>query len=126
MCPHIGSPCLLRLSPHLMGVSRMADLHIPVKGIYFDQIKSGEKLEEFRLLTPHWIKRLRNRTYDRIIMTRGYPKDGGIEGQTRLTRQYRGEMIRVITHPHFGPDPVEVYAIDVSVPLIPTPTQGSE
>lgn len=92
----------------------MADLIIPIKGIYFDQIASGEKLEEYRLVTTYWSKRLRNRTYDRIVLLRGYPKGGGVEGKTRLTRQYRGEMIRTITHPHFGDDPVMVYAIDVS------------
>ena len=94
----------------------MADLIIPVKGVYFDQIASGEKLEEYRLVTAYWTKRLRNRTYDRVILTRGYPKGGGVEGETRLTRQYRGEIIRTITHPHFGTDPVMVYAIDVSQP----------
>ena len=95
----------------------MSDLIIPVKGIYFDQIASGEKREEYRLFTPYWIKRLRNRTYDRVILTRGYPKGGGVEGVTRLTRQYRGEILRTISHPHFGPDPVMVYAIDVSAPI---------
>ena len=94
----------------------MGDLTIPVKGIYFDQIASGEKREEYRLVTPYWITRLRNRVYDRVILTRGYPKGGGVEGVTRLTRQYRGEVIREISHPHFGPDPVMVYAIDVSEP----------
>lgn len=94
----------------------MGDLFIPVNGIYFDQIRDGTKLEEYRLVTPHWIKRLRNRSYDRVVLTRGYPKGGGVEGITRLTRQYRGEMLRTITHPHFGPDPVMVYAIDVSTP----------
>ena len=94
----------------------MADLTIPVKGVYFDQSASGEKLEEYRLVTAYWSTRLRNRTYDRVILTRGYPKGGGVEGETRLTRQYRGEIIRTITHPHFGNDPVMVYAIDVSHP----------
>ena len=99
----------------------MTDLIIPLKGIYFDQIASGEKLEEYRLVTGYWIKRLRNRVYDRVVLTRGYPKGGGVEGETRLTRQYRGEMIREISHPHFGPDPVMVYAIDVSTPARLTP-----
>jgi len=99
-----------------MGEEQPRALTIPVKGIYFDQIASGEKREEYRLVTSYWIKRLRNRTYDRIVLTRGYPKGGSVEGTTRLTRQYRGEMIRFITHPHFGTEPVEVYAIDVSTP----------
>lgn len=95
----------------------MADLIIPVNGIYFDQIRDGTKLEEYRLVNKRWIKRLNNRCYDRVVLTRGYPKGGGVEGETRLTRQYRGEMIRTITHPHFGDDPVDVYAIDVSTPV---------
>ena len=94
----------------------MGDLTIPVKGIYFDQIASGEKREEYRLVTPYWITRLRNRVYDRVILTRGYPKGGGAEGETRLTREWRGYDIRTLQHEHFGPDAVSVYAIDVSVP----------
>lgn len=91
-------------------------LTIPVKGQYFDQIAAGEKPEEYRLFTSFWIKRLRSRHYDRIALTRGYPKGGGVEGVTRLTRQWRGTTLRTITHPHFGPDPVMVFAIDVSQP----------
>jgi len=94
----------------------MADLTIPVKGVYFDQIRDGTKTEEFRLVTDYWRKRLVTRDYDRVILTRGYPKGGGVEGETRLTRQWRGFIGRMITHPHFGDDPVNVYAIDVSQP----------
>mgnify|MGYP000845371711 CR=1 FL=1 len=91
-------------------------LTIPVKGIYFDQIKSGEKLEEYRLVTPYWMKRLNNRDYFAVVLTRGYPKAGGIEGETRLTRKWNGYIIKRITHPHFGPDAMMVFAIDVSHP----------
>lgn len=89
-------------------------LHIPMRAIYFDEIARGEKLEEYRLVTAFWRKRLEGRTYSRIILTRGYPKGGGFEGSTRLTLPWRGYQIKTITHPHFGPDPVEVFAIDVS------------
>lgn len=89
-------------------------LHLPMKAIYFDQIASGEKLEEYRLVTPYWRKRLEGRSYSRIVLTRGYPNGGGVEGSTRLTRLWRGYQIKTITHPHFGQDPVEVFAIDVS------------
>lgn len=92
----------------------MTALTLPVNGIYFDQIRDGTKHEEFRLVTPYWKKRLDGKTFDRIILTRGYPKDGGIEGQTRLTRKWMGFQMRDITHPHFGPDVVSVFAIDVS------------
>lgn len=98
----------------------MSDLFIPVNGIYFDQIRDGTKLLEYRLVNPYWTKRL-SRSYDRIILTRGYPKGGGVEGVTRLTRKYRGEVVGTIVHSHFGPDPVRVYAIDVSTPKEPTP-----
>lgn len=39
-------------------------LHLPVKKIYFDQIKSGKKLDEYRLVTEYWKKRLEGRDYD--------------------------------------------------------------
>lgn len=93
-------------------------LTIPVKGIYFDQIKAGTKLHEYRLRTPYWAKRLRMREYDRIVLTRGYPKGGGVEGITRLTREWRGFTVGTIQHNHFGPDTVEIYAIDVSTPTL--------
>lgn len=92
----------------------MADLIIPVKGIYFDEIAAGTKLYEFRLQTPYWEKRLVGQTYRHVVMTRGYPKGGGIEGVTRLTRVWRGFDRRTIQHEHFGADPVAVFAIDVS------------
>ena len=51
----------------------MANLQLAVNGKYFDQIKNGEKTEEYRLFNVYWKKRLINRTYDRLIITRGYP-----------------------------------------------------
>jgi hypothetical protein len=33
---------------------------------------------------------------------------------TRLTREWRGYRLDTITHEHFGADPVDVFAIDVS------------
>jgi hypothetical protein len=89
-------------------------LTIPVNGVYFDQIANGDKPEEYRLVTPYWMKRLNGRDYRSVVLTRGYPKGGGIEGVTRLTRRWAGFDVRRITHQHFGPDPVMVFAIDVS------------
>lgn len=105
----------------------MSDLIIPVNGVYFDQIVAGTKSEEYRLVTKFWMKRLCGREYSRVIMTKGYPKDGGIEGVTRTTRKWRGVQLKTITHPHFGKDPVEVFAIDVGQPDAPaSPLQGGE
>lgn len=93
----------------------MADtLHIPVAGKYFDQILAGTKLEEYRLCTPHWKARLIDRDYERVVLTRGYPKGGGEEGKTRLTVPWQGYEVRTIVHPHFGAEPVNVFAIKVA------------
>lgn len=89
----------------------MATLTLPLNGEYFDQIKAGTKPEEYRLATAFWSKRLVNRQYDRIILTRGYPPKG--DQDRRLERPWRGYVRKTITHPHFGPEPVEVFAIDV-------------
>ena len=90
----------------------MGDLTLPLNGVYFDQIKAGTKVEEFRLRTPFWIKRLAGRTYDRIVLTRGYPKSD--DHERRLVLPWRGLRETTVTHPHFGPDPVEVFAIRVN------------
>lgn len=90
----------------------MSTLYLPVKGVYFDQIKSGEKTEEYRLLTPFWAKRLVNRHYDQIVLTCGYPASDDVE--RRISRPWRGYRKTTITHEHFGPDPVQVYAIRVN------------
>ena len=89
----------------------MRTLHLPIKAEYFHQIKSGEKPEEYRLCTPYWTRRLVGREYDQIILTLGYP---GREDLTRrMVRPWRGCTIKTITHPHFGPKPVTVFAINV-------------
>ena len=90
------------------------DLILPLKAVYFDQIKAGTKPLEYRLLTDHWSKRLVGREYRHVVLLRGYPKGGGVEGETRLTRAWRGYSVTPLRHEHFGPDPVTVYAIDVS------------
>jgi hypothetical protein len=101
-----------------------ATLQIAVNGVYFDQIAAGTKPREYRLTTPYWSKRLTGRQYDRIVLTRGYPKGGGVEGVTRLTRPWRGYQVETIVHPHFGADPVDVFAIDVAPPSRPTTNEG--
>ncbi|SDR54502.1 hypothetical protein SAMN05443245_7442 [Paraburkholderia fungorum] len=88
-----------------------AVLFLPLKGFYFDEIRAGRKPEEFRLETDHWRKRLVGRHYDFVLMTRGYPRADDFRRQ--LLVPWRGYVPRTITHPHFGIDPVAVFAIDV-------------
>ena len=87
-------------------------LILPLKAIYFDAIRSGEKIEEYRLVNDYWRKRLEGREYDLIELTLGYPKAG--DSSKRLIRVWRGYVVKTITHPHFGKRPVEVFAIKVN------------
>ena len=87
-------------------------LTLPLKGIYFDQIKSGEKKFEYREATPYWVKRLIGKEYDKIILTRGYPKRDDLE--RRIERPWKGFECQKITHEHFGNKPTDVFAIVVN------------
>ena len=88
-------------------------LTLPLRREYFEAIRDGTKTEEYRRCTPYWQKRLYSPfgSYDQIVLTLGYPaRDDHVR---RIVRPWRGFTIKTITHPHFGPDPVEVYAINV-------------
>ena len=97
----------------------MTILYLPLKRVYFEQIRNRKKPFEFRLGTPHWEKRLQGRTYDGIVLTLGYP--AAKNDSKRLYRQWRGAYVQTIEHPHFGPTPVQVYAIDVAHLWVPKP-----
>lgn len=86
-------------------------LILPLKREYFDAIKSGEKVEEYRLVNAHWATRLVGRDYGQIVLTLGYPKSD--DWDRRILKPWRGYVIRTIQHPHFGPEPVRVFAINV-------------
>lgn len=88
-------------------------LHLSLKREYFDAIKDGTKPEEYREVTDYWTKRLVGKTYDGIVLKWGYPKTGDTEFV--IERPWRGFVRKTITHPHFGPDPVEVFAINVAL-----------
>lgn len=92
------------------------DLQLALKSEYFDAIQSGEKTEEYRLYNDYWKKRLVNRDYDEIILTKGYPKRN--DESRRMYFQYCYYEIKTITHPHFGDEPVKVFAIRVGKELI--------
>ncbi|MGY5579758.1 ASCH domain-containing protein [bacterium 19MO03SA05] len=87
-------------------------LHLPVKAVYFHQIKNGGKPFEFRLQTEYWRKRIENRDYDEVHIKMGYPKKGDLE--KIVVRPWRGYEKQTITHEHFNNEPVEVFAIIVN------------
>ncbi|HCB1065401.1 TPA: ASCH domain-containing protein [Klebsiella variicola subsp. variicola] len=91
----------------------MANLQLAVNGEYFDAMKRGEKTEEYRLVNPYWERRIFGREYDRLIITRGYPKRDDLD--RRIDIPYEGFEIKTITHKHFGEQPVKVFAIKVNI-----------
>ena len=86
-----------------------ADLVLPLKAEYFNAIKDGSKPVEYRLDTPYWRRRLVGRSYDRIVLTLGYPKKS--DTARRLEFPWRGATETRIVHAHFGAAPVQVFAI---------------
>ncbi|WP_211666337.1 ASCH domain-containing protein, partial [Klebsiella pneumoniae] len=63
-------------------------------------------------VADYGIKRLEGREYDEVHVKCGYAKAGDM---SRIEiRPWRGFSRNVITHPHFGDCPVEVFAIHVN------------
>ena len=90
-------------------------LRLHLISFYFGEIKAGRKLVEYRL-ADRWEKRLEGRSFSEVLVCRGYPRNG--DRERILRREWRGYSIETITHEHFGPLPVRVLAIDVSVPVM--------
>ena len=84
-------------------------LHLPVKKLYFEQIKSGEKTNEYRLTTEYWQRRIVGRTYDEVHIKLGYPK--ATDSSHILIFPWSGYDSTTLTHEHFGEKPVDVFAI---------------
>ena len=84
-------------------------LTLNLKRKYFEEIKSGEKRFEYRLLTDYWKKRIENREYNQVIIKLGYPKETEID--KIMVFPFNGYEIQEIEHEHFGEKPVLVFAI---------------
>jgi hypothetical protein len=90
-------------------------LLLDVKTEYFRQIQSGAKTEEYRLHNAYWVKRLVGpggikKPFSSVIIRNAYragPKN-------RLEFPWNDWTLKGITHPHFGPDEVTVFAIRLS------------
>lgn len=91
----------------------MSTLTLPLKAIYFNAIKDGSKVEEYRLYNDYWKKRLEGRSYDTIMLTLGYPKSDDME--KRIELPYLGYTVKEITHEFFGGVPTKVFAIAVDI-----------
>jgi len=78
-------------------------LVLHLKGIYYDQIKCGAKVVEYRDMTPYWISRI---TKDKKIVHfyKGYPP----KGTPPLIRDIRGITFNT------GTDQIEIH---LGIPL---------
>lgn len=90
----------------------MKVLYLPLKKKWFDQIKSGSKLLEYRVRNDYWKKRLEGKSFDKIILTLGYPKRD--DEERRIERPWRGYEIQTITHPEWLNFPTECFCIIVN------------
>ena len=85
-------------------------LHIHVRKEYFEQVKKGWKLEEYREIKKYWFKKLLDcEPYDLIYYYKGYTKE-------KLIFNYDGFNKKKIKHKEFGNKPTQVFAISLRKP----------
>ena len=90
----------------------MRTLQLALKREYFEAIRDGKKLFEYRLYNDYWRKRIEGKDFDEIVLTLGYPKKTDMS--RRITRPWKGYIFPTITHKQFGDKPVKVFAIIVN------------
>ncbi len=90
----------------------MKILRLNLKRKWFEQIKSGIKNEEYRLVNDYWRKRLVGREYDEIHLCLGYPKAG--DEFRMIKRKWAGFTVGMVMSSEYGGMPVNCFKIDVS------------
>lgn len=95
------------------GLGREADVKLAIH-----QSDSNSKLvqEQGDILTRLEAKKDAKVSEFVLDWRRAYPSSS--DSEKRLVLPWRGMRETTITHPHFGPEPVEVYAINVQVPSV--------
>lgn len=88
----------------------MKVLTLPLKREFFEAIKSGKKLEEYRVYNEYWRKRIEGNSFDKIVLTLGYPKRD--DSSRRIVRPWLGYKIKMIRN--FDGFLVKVFAIKVN------------
>ena len=83
-------------------------LILHVRKEYFDQIAAGDKIVEYRLITPFWSKML-SKEFTHVKIGLGYPKNE--QSDRWITFTWDGFYTMMIRHKEFGDKPVAVYAI---------------
>ena len=88
----------------------MRKLVLRVNKKYFDQIESGDKLDEYRERTDYWYPRIVGIDFDAVEIIHGYPKAG--EGR-RILFAWDGYVERGVGHEIFGWKTTPVFAISL-------------
>lgn len=109
----------------------MKNLQLSLKTKWFEMTKSGIKTEDYREITPYWIKRLTHysfkkenkplivdlylkkdnfnfKEFHKNTMTLGYPKSGDTERILKL--EHKGIEIRT-GNPDWGAEPDKLYFV---------------
>lgn len=87
------------------------DLVLPLKRKWFDQVKAGQKLEEYRLDNDYWRKRLIGKQFNRVILTLGYPRID--DHERRIVLPWRGYKMKTIISEEWNQKPQRVFAIQL-------------
>lgn len=95
----------------------MSDLRLPLKEKWFKMTNPDEKTEDYREITPYWIKRLTVtqkdkgfvfKKFDNNIMTLGYPKS---TDKSRI-KKYKHAGIEIGNgKPEWGAEPGKLYFV---------------
>lgn len=86
----------------------MKTLHIIIKRKYFDQILSGKKTKEYRLVKEYWVKKIVGKNYNTITFQAGYSKNS-----PKMIVEYLGFDIVNLKHEFFGNDTVVVFSLNL-------------
>lgn len=70
-------------------------LTLTMKYKYFDEIKAGKKIEEYREVKDYWINRLDGKHFDVIELTRGRFVEKG-DTNNRIWFRYHGYQIKLM------------------------------
>lgn len=91
----------------------MMDLVLNLKSKWFEEIKKGFKVVEFREYNDYWKKRLEGKEYDNIYLIKGYPKGFpyNCDPEKRMVFPYIGYLLKTIKHEEFGDKIIPVFAI---------------
>jgi len=102
----------------------MSNLQLSLKMKWFEMTKSGIKIEDYREITPYWVKRLTYldfvplnfwevvndefKEFETNTMTLGYPKSGDTERIIKF--EHAGIEIRT-GNPDWGAEPNKLYFV---------------